>query len=56
MVPNSMIELFFSLPDEKLAELMMYDPHIIESMCMGLTIEFNMLQSEEDTNNRRMLH
>jgi hypothetical protein len=56
MVPNSMIELFFSLPDEKLADLMIYHPEVIENMCIGLTIELNILEKNEDISNRRMLH
>ena len=38
-VPGSMLELMFTLDDEQLAELAMERPDILESICVGLSVE-----------------
>jgi len=51
-----MIELFFSLSEEELASMMEYNPRIIHTMCIGLSLEFNEIENEKNISNRGMLH
>lgn len=52
---TTMIELLFTLPDEQLADIMIEHPEIIQSMCIGLSLELQGSQNEKHSSYRRKL-
>ena len=38
-VINSMLELLFTLPDEQLAEILIEQPILMNTICIGVTME-----------------
>jgi hypothetical protein len=55
MTPTSMLDLVFSLPDDKWVDLMLYNPDIVDSICLGLSLELQALENEKNPSNRREL-
>ncbi len=55
MNPSSMLELVYSLPDNKWVDLMLYNPEIVDSICLGLSLELQVIEHEKNPNNRREL-
>jgi len=43
-IPGSMLELLFNLPDEQLAEIVMERPDVMQSMCIGLSLELHSME------------
>lgn len=56
MIQNSILDLVYNLPDNKWVDLMLYNPEIINSICLGIALELHVLENEKDSNNRRTLH
>jgi hypothetical protein len=56
MNPSSMLELVYSLPDEKWVDLILYNPEIVDSICLGLSLELQVLEHEKNSSNRRTMH
>lgn len=56
MIPNSMLELVYSLPDEKWVDLILYNPDIVQSICFGLSLELQALENEKNNNHWRTVH
>jgi hypothetical protein len=38
-IPNSMLELLYTLPDEHLAEILIYQPTLMKTICIGVAME-----------------
>lgn len=55
-IPESMLELLFTLPDEQLAEIAMERPDIMDSICLGVSLELYEREKLESISNRRELH
>jgi hypothetical protein len=51
-----MLDLVFSLPDDKWVDLMLYNPDIVHSICLGLTLELQALEYEKNSHNRGAVH
>jgi hypothetical protein len=57
MTPDSMLDLVYSLPDEKWIDLILYNPDIVQSICLGLSLELQVLENEKNNNNNwRTVH
>ena len=56
MTPNSMLDLVYSLPDEKWVDLILHNPDIVQSICLGLSLELQVLENEKNNNNWRTVH
>ncbi len=56
MTPNLMLDLVYSLPDDKWVDLMLYNPDIVQSICFGLTLELQVLEHEKNSHNRGVVH
>jgi hypothetical protein len=57
MTPNSMLDLVYSLPDEKWVDLILHNPDIVQSICLGLSLELQVLENEKNNNNNwRTVH
>jgi hypothetical protein len=57
MTPDSMLDLVYSLPDEKWVDLILYNPDIVQSICLGLSLELQVLENEKNNNNNwRTVH
>jgi hypothetical protein len=54
-IPGSMLELLFTLPDEQLAEITIERPDIMQSICLGVSLELYEREKLENTSNRREL-
>jgi hypothetical protein len=50
-----MLELLFTLPDEQLAEITIERPDIMQSICLGVSLELYEREKLENTSNRREL-
>ena len=55
-IPESMLELLFTLPDEQLAEIAMERPDIMHSICLGVSLELYEREKLESISYRRELH
>lgn len=55
-IPGSMLELLFTLPDEQLAEIAMERPDIMQSICLGVSLELYEREKLENISYRRKLH
>ena len=55
-IPGSMLELLFNLPDEQLAEIVMERPDVMQSICLGVSLELYEREKLKDISNRRELH
>jgi len=38
-IPNSMLELLYTLPDEQLAEILIERPILMKTICIGVAME-----------------
>ena len=54
--PNSMLELLFNFPDEQLAEIVMERPDVMQSICLGISLELYEKEQLENISNRRRVH
>ena len=54
--PGSMLELLFNLPDEQLAEIVMERPDVMQSICLGVSLELYEREKLESISYRRELH
>ena len=54
--PGSMLELLFNLPDEQLAEIVMERPDVMQSICLGISLELYEREQLENISNRRRVH
>jgi hypothetical protein len=50
-----MIELLFNLPDDQLAEIAVERPDILDSICLGVSLELYEREQQKNFNNRREL-
>jgi hypothetical protein len=55
-IPGSMLELLFNLPDEQLAEIVMERPDVMQSICLGVSLELYEREQLESISYRRKLH
>jgi hypothetical protein len=56
ITPNTtMIELLFNLPDDQLAEIAVERPDILDSICLGVSLELYEREQQKNFNNRREL-
>jgi len=55
-IPGSMLELLFNLPDEQLAEIVMERPDVMQSICLGVSLELYEKEQLENISNRRRVH
>ena len=55
-LPGSMLELLFNLPDEQLAEIVMERPDVMQSICLGVSLELYERERFKNISNRRELH
>jgi hypothetical protein len=55
-IPGSMLELLFNLPDEQLAEIVMERPDVMQSICLGISLELYEKEQLENISNRRRVH
>jgi hypothetical protein len=56
ITPNTtMIELLFNLPDDQLAEIAIERPDILDSICLGVSLELYEREQQKNSNNRREL-
>ena len=55
-IPESMLELLFNLPDEQLAEIVMERPDVMQSICLGVSLELYERERFKNISNRRELH
>jgi hypothetical protein len=56
ITPNTtMIELLFNLPDDQLAEIAIERPDILDSICLGVSLELYEREQQKNFNNRREL-
>jgi hypothetical protein len=55
-IPGSMLELLFNLPDEQLAEIVMERPDVMQSICLGVSLELYEREQLENISNRRRVH
>jgi hypothetical protein len=55
-IPGSMLELLFNLPDEQLAEIVMERPDVMQSICLGVSLELYEREKLESISYRRELH
>ena len=55
-IPGSMLELLFNLPDEQLAEIVMERPDVMQSICLGISLELYEREQLENISNRRRVH
>jgi hypothetical protein len=55
-IPGSMLELLFNLPDEQLAEIVMEHPDVMQSICLGVSLELYERERFKNISNRRELH
>jgi hypothetical protein len=51
-----MLELLFNLPDEQLAEIVMERPDVMQSICLGISLELYEKEQLENISNRRRVH
>ena len=51
-----MLELLFNLPDEQLAEIVMEHPDVMQSICLGVSLELYERERFKNISNRRELH
>ena len=54
-IPGSMLELLFTLPDEQLAEITIERPDIMQSICLGVSLELYEREKQKNSDNRREL-
>lgn len=38
-IPNSMLELIYTLPDDQLAEILIERPLLMDTICIGVSME-----------------
>lgn len=38
-IPNSMLELIYTLPDDQLAEILIEQPLLMDTICIGVSME-----------------
>jgi hypothetical protein len=43
-IPSSMLELLHSLPDEHLAEILIEQPMLMKTICVGVTMELQEIE------------
>jgi hypothetical protein len=56
ITPNTtMIELLFNLPDDQLAEIVIERPDIMDSICLGVSLELYEREKQKNSDNRREL-
>jgi hypothetical protein len=56
ITPNTtMIELLFNLPDDQLAEIAIERPDILDSICLGVSLELYEREKQKNSDNRREL-
>ena len=56
ITPNTtMIELLFNLPDDQLAEIVIERPDIMNSICLGVSLELYEREKQKNSDNRREL-
>jgi hypothetical protein len=56
ITPNTtMIELLFNLPDDQLAEIAIERPDILDSICLGVSLELYEREQQKNSSNRREL-
>ena len=55
-IPGSMLELLFNLSDEQLAEIVMERPDVMQSICLGVSLELYERERFKNISNRRELH
>jgi hypothetical protein len=51
-----MLELLFNLPDEQLAEIVMERPDVMQSICLGVSLELYEREKLKSISYRRELH
>jgi hypothetical protein len=43
-VPNSMLELLYTLPDDQLAEILIERPILMKTICIGVAMELHEIE------------
>jgi hypothetical protein len=43
-IPNSMLELLYTLPDDQLAEILIERPILMKTICIGVAMELHEIE------------